>query len=222
MSAPSSPLEQTLRWISCPCCEAPCRDRKLSRGSELRCKRCGGRVKLARGADSLQPALAFSTAGLLAAVLADINPILTFDVVGDRQSGWMMTGVRELVGQGYWPLAALVFFASILAPLLYLSAVWYVSAACTSRWRLPFVRKVLRGVEILEPWNLVPVYAIATVVSVVKLRMLGTVEWELGARWILGLALFSLLASQAFDDGLAREKLDFLHGPEKRADQISR
>jgi paraquat-inducible protein A len=173
------------------------------------------RVKVARGTYSLQSALALSTAGLLASIMAILNPILTFDVAGDRRTGWMITGVQELFAQGYWPLAMLVFFASILAPLLYLASVWYVSAACFLRWRLPLVQRILGCIEALEPWNLVPVYAIATVVSVVKLRMLGTVEWDLGARWILGLALCSLLACQAFDDDLVAEKLRFLKGKRK-------
>jgi paraquat-inducible protein A len=147
---------------------------------------------------------------LFAATLANANPILTFDVVGDGQSGWIITGIEELYQQGYWPLAALVLFASILAPILYLAAIWYVSAACFAGVRLPFVRTALRSIVMLEPWNLVPVYTIATVVSVVKLRMLGTVEWQFGARWVLGMALCSLLASQAFDHHLVGEKLEFL------------
>jgi len=174
---------------------------------ELRCRRCGARVKVSRGTYSLQPAFAFSTAGLFAAILANINPIMTFDVVGDSQSGWIITGVEKLYEQGYWPLAALVLFASIMAPILYLAAVWYVSAACLLKLPLPISRKALPCIGILEPWNLVPVYAIATVVSVVKLKMLGDVHWELGARWVLGMALCSLLASQSFDYEIVREKL---------------
>ena len=202
-------------WIPCPSCEAPCRDRVLSKGTELRCRRCGARVKIARGEYSLQPALAFSTAALFAAILANLNPILTFDVVGDTQSGWIITGVESLNGQGYWPLALLVFFASILAPLLYLSAMWYASAACFLRVPLPFARTALQWVEMMEPWNLVPVYAIATVVSVVKLRMLGNVEWQSGARWVLGMAFFSLLAANAFDCKLVGEKLTSLEAGRK-------
>jgi paraquat-inducible protein A len=132
---------------------------------------------------------------------------MTFDVVGDSQSGWMITGVEKLYEQGYWPLAVLVFFASIMAPILYLATLWYVSAACLLKFPLPISRIALSGVEMLAPWNLVPVYAIATVVSVVKLRMLGDVHWELGARWVLGMALCSLLASQSFDYEIVREKL---------------
>lgn len=197
-------------WLSCPDCEAPCRDRKLPSGTELRCGRCGVSVKVASGRHSLQPAWAFASAGLFFVLLANLQPILAFDVAGDTQSNRIVTGVFELFGQGYWPVAGLVCFAGILAPALHLGAVWYVASACCLHCRWPHLRKAVRFAEILEPWNLVPVYAIATVVAVVKLDMLGTVEWQQGALWVLALALCSLLAMQAFDRELIEERLETL------------
>jgi uncharacterized paraquat-inducible protein A len=83
----------------------------------------------------------------------------------------------------------------------------YVSTACCLKIPLPRIPDVMRMVEWAEPWNLMPVYSIATVVSVVKLRMLGGVEWEFGARWVLGVALFSLFAQQTFDRRLVKARL---------------
>lgn len=197
-------LEQ---WLSCPECEAPCRSRQLPKGAELRCTRCGGRVKIARGRHSLQPAWAFATTGLFLVLLANVEPVLSFNVVGDVQSNWIFSGVLELFRQGYWPVAALVCFAGILAPALHLGSVWYVTSACCLRVRLPHLRRAFHFVELLEPWNLVPVFAIATVVAVVKLDMLGHVSWEPGAAWVLALSLCSLLASQALDPELVEERL---------------
>ena len=59
--------ENASAWLSCPECEAPCRDRPLPKKAELRCSRCGVRVKVASGRHSLQPAWAFATAGLFVA-----------------------------------------------------------------------------------------------------------------------------------------------------------
>jgi uncharacterized paraquat-inducible protein A len=44
-----------------------------------------------------------------------------------------------------------------------------------------------------------PVFAIACVVSVVKLRTLGDVSWEQGAIWVGVLSLFTLLTIQFFN-----------------------
>jgi len=202
--------EQIAQWLSCPECEAPCRDRPLPKKAELRCTRCGVRVKVASGRHSLQPAWAFATAGLFVALLANVEPIMTFDVAGDTQSNHIVSGVVELARQGYGPVAALVAFAAIIAPTLHLAAIWYVASACCLRRRWPAVHRVAVLVEMLEPWNLVPVFAIATVVAVVKLDMMGTVFWMAGALWILVLSLCSLCAAQAFDRELVEERLEAL------------
>lgn len=194
-------------WIRCPNCDASCRERELSSGEELRCTRCGATVLQFTGRKTLQPALALSVAGLLALVLANSSPVLVFSVAGRDQSGYIITGVRELIAQGYWPIAALVFFAGILAPLLYLTSVAYVSSACCFHVRLPRLVDLIRLSEQMESWNLVPVYSIATVVSVVKLRMLGGVQWEFGAQWVLALAVISLFVQQTFNRRLVTERL---------------
>jgi uncharacterized paraquat-inducible protein A len=72
------------------------------------------------------------------------------------------------------------------------------------------VQAAARLAEVMESWNLVPVYAIATVVAVVKLDMLGTVAWQQGALWIVALSLCSLLAAQAFDRDLVESRLEEL------------
>jgi len=143
-------------------------------------------------------------------VLANVNPILTFDVVGNTQSNLIVTGVFGLSDQGYWPVAALVFFAGIAGPALHLAAVWYVSAACCHGRRWPALRRAAKLAEVMESWNLVPVYAVATVVAVVKLDMLGTVAWQQGALWVLALSLCSLLAVQFFDRNVVEKRLEEL------------
>jgi paraquat-inducible protein A len=165
-------------------------------------------LKIAKGGHSLQPAWAFATAGLFLAVLANVEPILTFDVAGDVQTNHIVTGAMELVRQGYWPVALLVCFAGIVAPFLHLGSVWYVTSACSLRARWPLLPTAVKFVEIIEPWNLVPVYMVGTIVAVVKLKMLGAVYWQQGALWILALSLCSLLTMQVFDRELVEERLE--------------
>lgn len=196
------------RWIDCPNCEAPCLEREPAEGEELRCSRCGTTVLEFIGRKTLQPSMALSIAGLFALLLANTNPVLSFDVAGRVQSEHIITGVDELISQGYWPIAILVFLAGILAPALHLGSVAYVSTACCLKIPFPFISLALKVSELAEPFNLMPVYSIATVVSVVKLRMLGAVEWEFGARWVLGVALFSLFAQQTFDRRLVKARLE--------------
>jgi paraquat-inducible protein A len=175
---------------------------------ELRCSRCGATVLRYVGQKTFQRPMALAFAGLLALLLANTSPVLTFDVAGRIQKGFILTGIGELLRQGYWPIALLVFIAAILAPAAYLGSVAYVSAACSLRLNLANARRMLRLAELAEPWNLIPVYSIATVVSVVKLRMIGGVTWNFGARWVLAVALLTLFVQQLFDRRMVARRLE--------------
>ncbi len=210
VSVPSIQIAEKSRWLLCPECGASCLDRDLPRGTELRCGRCGVTVRRQSDGNSLQAAWAFATAGLFFAVLANVQPILTFDVAGNTQSNLIVTGVSSLFDQGYWPVASLIFFAGIAGPLLHLSSVWYVTSASCLDLAWPGLRWVAKFAEAMETWNLVPVYAVATVVAVVKLDMLGTVASQHGALRVVALSLCSLLTMQCLDRDLLERRLEEL------------
>ena len=107
-------------WQTCHACDATYRNRELSRGEKLYCSRCGALLAAPRIGSARQHALALGLTGLVCLILANIFPIMTFDVLGAKASNHLITGVLGLFAQDYSPLAALVFFSAILAPALYL------------------------------------------------------------------------------------------------------
>ena len=147
-------------WDTCHACEADYRHRDLAKGEKLFCARCGELLGVARVQTLRQDGLALAITGLVLLVLANVFPVMTFDVAGAEQSNHLITGVHGLIEQNYAPLAALVFFSSILAPALYLLLGSYVlTARCLGQvWPCDF--KLYRVIEWLAPWNLVPVFAV--------------------------------------------------------------
>jgi len=196
--------------LVCPDCGAVCLNVPLKPYEELRCGRCKRLIRKASGDHTLQAVWALSTTGLFLALLANIQPILTFDVEGNTQSPIILTGIIGLFAQGYSPVAVLVFFGAIAGPILYLISVWYVAASCTLRKTWPGVTKILRLAEHLSAWNLIPVYAVAILVAVVKLDMLGQVSWQSGSLWIIGMSLCSLALTQIFDEHLFHDRINRL------------
>ena len=179
----------------------------MPRGAELRCGRCGARIKKQREGNTMQRAWAMATAGGVLLLLANIEPIMTFNIAGNRQSNLVITGIFGLIHQGYWPLSLLVFFSAIAAPAVHLLSVWYVLGACSLRQHWPFSLRALKLAEHLEAWNLVPVYAVAIMVSAVKLEMLGEVEWDRGTLWVVLVSLCSLSVVQMFDRDMAEKRI---------------
>lgn len=144
----------------------------------------------------MQNGLALSLTALILLVIANILPVMTFDVAGAEQSNRIITGVRGLIAQDYGPIAGLVFFSAILAPALYLLLACYVlSARALGRtWPLDF--HAWRIVEWLAPWNLIPVFAVACLVAVVRLELLGTVNWRSGALFVVLVSICFLVLEQ--------------------------
>lgn len=199
--------EQEPGWLSCPDCDAACRDRTLTKGAELRCGQCGARLKKYREGDTMQRAWAMATMGLVLLLLANVEPIMTFNIAGNRQSNLIITGVFGLIDQGYWPISILVFFSAIAAPALHLMTSWYVLGACAMKQHWVGSLRALKLAEHLEAWNLVPVYAVAIMVSAVKLEMLGEVEWNRGTVWVVATSLCSLCVVQMFDRDMAEKRI---------------
>lgn len=194
----------------CPQCGAAIQDRSLNLGEELRCGQCGKTLKRLHQGDLSHHLWALSSAGLILWILANAYPILTFNVAGNTQSNLIITGVHGLVGQGFWPVAFLVFFCSIAAPLLHLGALWYVAGACCLGKRWPLVTKAAHLAKEIAPWSLVPVFMIACFVAVVKLDMLGTVYWDTGILWVSLLAICSLAIAQLSDHQWIANRLEEL------------
>jgi paraquat-inducible protein A len=128
---------------------------------------------------------------------------MLFGVAGNTQTNDIITGVIVLLAQGYWPIASLVFFCAILAPAVYFGGVAFVAASCESGRHMALARRVLGLVEHVESWSLVPVFAAACFVAVVKLDLIGSVTWETGIFWVLCLSLCSLALGSTFDSAAA-------------------
>ena len=192
---------------TCHHCGTLARKVALKPGEALRCGLCKSIVTRKHRSESFQAACAVSLSGLLFLALANIYPIMDFSVAGNTQANEIITGVRVLLAQGYWPIAVLVFFCAILAPTIYFAGVGYVSAACMSRRGLPGDRFLLDLVRTVQPWSLVPVFAAACMVAAVKLNLIGTVSWQHGIGWIALLAACALALGPLFDPSLAEDVL---------------
>jgi paraquat-inducible protein A len=114
--------------IACHECGLIHRMRALPDGASATCTRCGA-VLYRERRDSIERVLLLTVAALVMFVLAHSFPFLTFKLEGREQVSTLLTGVIGLYQQGMWPLAALVFAAASLVPLLKLLGNLYVLLA---------------------------------------------------------------------------------------------
>lgn len=185
--------------LHCHQCGSRVEDLPVGKGQILRCGLCHDTLKKYRPQGAFEAACALAVFALVLLGLANAYPIMNFSVAGNLQSNEIVTGVWVLFRQGYWPISLLVLWCAILAPALYFSGVAYASASCFCRVPLPHAERFARVAERAQPWSLLPVFAAACFVSAVKLKLIGTVDWQPGVWLILLLALTALLLSGLFD-----------------------
>lgn len=99
-----------------------------------RCPRCGSPVH-SRKANSLGRTTALTLAAAICYIPANALPIMTVISFGKGQPDTILSGVQSLLSLGMYPVAALVFIASIFVPMLKLTILTYLIIAVRRRHR---------------------------------------------------------------------------------------
>jgi paraquat-inducible protein A len=145
---------------------------------------------------------------LLAAAIcyipANVLPIMTVISFGEGQPDTILSGVKALIEVKMYPVAVLVFVASIFVPILKVGVLSYllVSVHRRSRWR-PRQRTLLyRITEAIGRWSMLDIFMISILAALVKLDALATIEPGPGAVFFAAVVILTMIAAAAFDPRL--------------------
>ena len=167
------------------------------------CPRCGSVVSEHK-VSSVIPTAALSLAALVLYAPANLYPILHMERYGLVSDTTVWEGVAELMRQGYWFVALIVFLASIVQPLFKLAALFFLCATAATgsrRWRRLRTR-LYQFIELIGPWSMLDVFLLAILVALVRLGALATVTPGPGLGAFTGVVVFTILASALFDPKL--------------------
>ena len=176
------------------------------------CPRCNSRLH-SRKTDSLARTWALTLTAYILYIPANLLPIMTVIMSGRGEPDTIFSGVKSLVLGGMWPLALLIFFASITVPVLKLLALTYLllSVQFKSHWR-PRERTILyRITECVGRWSMIDIFVIAILVALVKLGALATIEAGAGAVAFGGVVVITMLAAMNFDPRLIWDAMENDH-----------
>lgn len=155
---------------------------------------------------SLASTLAFSLTALIFYIPANFFPFMTIELYGHRNSATIWGGTVSLVNGGAWAIAAVVFLASIVIPLLKLLALFYLSFTSHNGKHPEFKIWLHKVVEVIGRWSMLDIFLLAVLVAIMKLGAWTRVEPELGSLMFLLVVVFTMLASAQFDPKLIRKK----------------
>ena len=100
-----------------------------------RCPRCGSSLHL-RKAGSIQNTIALMIGAIALYIPSHLLPIMTVVELGDVTHNTIIGGMMRFWNTGAYPIAIVIFAASILIPLLKIVALSWLCAAATG-WTHP-------------------------------------------------------------------------------------
>jgi len=167
------------------------------------CPRCDSKV-LSRTPHSLQNVIALLLTAIIMYFPANMLPILKSETFYRETASTIMGGVIILWKQQSYPIASIIFIASIVVPLAKIIVLAWL-AMVVKGWA-PVVKvghtKLYRLVEFIGKWSMLDVFVVAISVALVQLGQLMTVTPGAGALFFTGVVITSMLAAQQFDPRL--------------------
>ncbi|BDW89125.1 paraquat-inducible protein A [Thalassospira tepidiphila] len=169
----------------------------------VRCPRCGAMVHH-RKPRSLSRSWALLLAAVILYVPANVFPIMTVTYLGRAEADTILSGVSALVRAGEWPIAIVVFTASILVPIIKILLLGWVYIATALGLSGPLKERTLiyRITELIGRWSMVDVFMVSILAALVKLGNIATVQPGFGAVAFCGVVILTMLSAMAFDPRL--------------------
>lgn len=191
------------RLVACTSCDQLC---KLSMPESIgasQCPRCHA-VLHRRRPDSVARSWALVLAAAILYVPANVLPIMTVVSFGEGEPDTILSGIEGLIASGMWPIALIVFIASVMVPILKLAGLAFllISVQRRSRWRRRDRTVLYRLIEFVGRWSMIDIFMMSILVALVKLGAIATVKPENGAIAFAAVVIITMLASMAFDPRL--------------------
>jgi paraquat-inducible protein A len=176
----------------------------LSAAAELApCPRCGAKLHRRRP-NSLTRCAALVATAIILYIPANVYPVMTIISFGSGFPSTIIEGVKELLAGGMWPLALLVFFASITVPVLKLLGLIFLmlSVRFKSRWRLRDRTLLYRIVDAIGRWSMIDIFMVSILVALVRAGSIATIEPGVGATSFAAVVIITMMAAMSFDPRL--------------------
>jgi len=167
------------------------------------CPRCGATLHH-RKRDSLVRTWCLLIAAAILYIPANLLPVTTVIQLGRGSPDTILSGVEELAAAGQWPLAALVFVASITVPVLKLVglATLLVTTQLGMRGRLAERSRLYRIVDAVGRWSMIDVFMISILTALVRMGQFASITPGPGVICFCAVVILTMLASHSFDPRL--------------------
>jgi paraquat-inducible protein A len=168
-----------------------------------RCPRCHAHLHRRKPHSLVLTAVLVACSAVLY-IPANLLPVMNTRSLIDDERDTIMSGVLVLLQSGSWPIAVVVFMASIVVPLLKILA---LSVLVYSAWRGSTQHRLQRSelyrlIEFIGRWSMLDVYAVSLLVALVQIRSLAFISVGWGALAFAAVVILTTVAARTFDERL--------------------
>jgi paraquat-inducible protein A len=185
-----------------------------SGGHGAACPRCGSALH-SRKPESLHRTWALVIGAAVFYIPANVYPVLTVMQLGAGAPSTILGGVRELIESRMYPLAALVFFASIAVPMLKmvgLTAMLISVQTGHTRWLRDRTR-LYYIIRWIGRWSMIDIFMEALLGALVQFGGVVTIEPGIGAVAFCAVVILTIFAAETFDPRIMWDAAERRAGP---------
>ena len=190
------------KLIPCPVCSAV----NIDKGKTNTCRRCDSPIYHHK-TFSTEKSWAFLITAIIAYIPANIYPMLVTKQFGTQEGSTILGGVILLWEHGSYPIALIIFFASIMIPVMKFLILLYLLISV--KYPLGNDTKVDKHklyymTEIVGPWSMIDVFVVAILAALIHLSNISIVAGTAATAFAISV-FFTLLSAHAFDETLIKE-----------------
>lgn len=170
----------------------------IAEGSRASCVRCGATLFQNRPA-SLVRVTAFSLTALFLMVVVHTAPFVHMDAASMRTELTLPGAAKALIDEGSYLVGFGVALFTIVTPMVLAGGLVYVCGPLMFGFSAPGAMFVTRWMSRSEPWNMIEVFLLGVLVSLLKLGHLAELHFGVGF-WAFTALMFCMAAAVAAID----------------------
>lgn len=190
------------KLIRCPVCDAV----NIDKSKENTCRRCGSSIYHHRSF-STEKSWAYLITAMVAYIPANLYPMLITSAFGTKDESTILGGVVLLWELGSYPVAAIIFFASIMIPVMKFLILIYLLISVKypiGKDKKVNKHKLYYVTELIGPWSMIDVFVVAILAALIHLTSVEILAGTAATAFAISV-FFTLLAAHAFDETLIKE-----------------
>lgn len=182
---------------------------KLDKNKIANCPRCNSKIHY-RKHDSTNRAWAFLISAFIMYIPANTEAIMITGALGKESADTIISGIFYFLAHGDWPLALVIFSASVLLPLLKIISIGYllIMVHRGSELRKKEKTRLYLIAEVIGKWSMVDVFVVALLTSLIQLGELSYIIPGPAGLAFATMVILTMFSAMAFDPRLLWDNSD--------------